>query len=232
MFPFHLICSRCCAMTYRAGGGFLQYLPMGMPVKKEGERCWHVLYITQGQNYANGLLAIGDIQLTTLTLRTQVLSRNQIRNKMFHRVSRLPRNPSHIPFAIIRSGCSTYIPPPRLHKRSQLCALHDQLMPNLSLRSPFPSPWSTLSFPIALVDIPHPARALYPRALAVRHSRDSTCTTVLQDTAGQERFSSLSTTFFLWCGCRHSHVRRQSACDALCPHLMVVRISYLHPARR
>jgi hypothetical protein len=142
MFPFHLICSRCCAMTYRAGGGFLQYLPMGM--KKDGERCWHVIHITQGQNYANGLLAIGDIQLTTLTLRTQVLSRNRIRNKMFHRVSRLPRNPSHIPFAIIRSGCSTY--PRHVSTNAANSApstTRCQLMPNLSLRSPFPSPWST-----------------------------------------------------------------------------------------
>jgi hypothetical protein len=165
-------------MTYRAGGGFLQYLPMGM--KKDGERCWHVIHITQGQNYANGLLAIGDIQLTTLTLRTQVLSRNQIRNKMFHRVSRLPRNPSRIPFAIIRSGCSTY---PHTSPQTQP-----------TLRPPRPANAQlepSLSFPIAPVDVPHPARALYPRALAVHRSHDSTCTT-----AGQERFSSLSTTFF------------------------------------
>jgi hypothetical protein len=78
--------SRCPATT-----GSLQYLPMGM--KKNGERCWHVLYITQGRNHANGSLAIvGDIQLTTLTLGTQALSRNQNikKNKVFHRVSRLP----------------------------------------------------------------------------------------------------------------------------------------------
>jgi hypothetical protein len=65
------------------------------------------------------------------------------------------------------------IPPPRLHKRSQLRSLHDPMTRRAANAQLEPS----LSFPIAPVDIPHPARALYPRALAVHHSRDSTCST-------------------------------------------------------
>jgi hypothetical protein len=32
----------------------LKWLPPVMGMKKGGERCWHVLYITLDQNYANG----------------------------------------------------------------------------------------------------------------------------------------------------------------------------------
>ncbi|KAH9955712.1 hypothetical protein BGW80DRAFT_1500780 [Lactifluus volemus] len=80
----------CCATTCRTGGGFLQYIPMGM--KKDGE----------------GMMA----------------------------------GPPH-------------------HTEPKL---RERLIPNLTLRSPFPSPRST------------------------SHTQ--------RDTAGQERFSSLSTTFF------------------------------------
>jgi hypothetical protein len=59
----------------------------------------------------------------------------------------------------LRERVADTVPLPRLHKRSQLRALHDamirhEMIPNLSLRSPFPSPRST-STPSARVVSSH-----------------------------------------------------------------------------